>query len=101
MGKMFNYYDGHNKLDAFDGSAKGGDYPWEKYTLPHWPTVLKKFINAYRLRSGFNVPYKRPSITLTTEELATLFHFPSQESAVPGMEKAQAKNAAPPTNLPI
>ncbi len=101
MGKMFNYYDGHNKLDAFEGAAPGGDYPWEKYTMPHHPTIMQNFINAYRLRSGFNVPYKRPSITLSTEELATIFHFPSQESAVPGMEKVQAKNAAPPTNLPI
>ncbi len=97
--KMFINYSGHNSF-GLDGSASGGDWPWEKYTLPHWPTVIRSFMSAYRLRSGFHAPFKRATITLTTEELATLFHFPSEESAVPGMEKAQAKSAAPPTNLP-
>jgi len=100
MGKMFNYYDGYNSLAAFEGSAPGGDWPWQNYTLPDIHGILRKFISAYRLRSGFRAPFKRPVITLSTEELATIFHFPSEEGTIPGMEKAQAKSAAPPTNLP-
>jgi hypothetical protein len=101
MGKMFNYYDGYNALKPFDGKAPGGDWPWQDYTMPDPAKVLKKFIAAYRLRSGFHVPYRRPSITLTSEELATIFHFPSAESAVPGLQKNQAKTGSPPSNLPI
>lgn len=101
MGKMFNYYDGHNSLIAFEGRAKGGDYPWEKFTLPDQSKILRTFINAYRVRGGFYAPYKRPSVTLSTEELATIFHFPSEESQVPGMQKAQARSVPPPTNLPV
>ncbi len=101
MGKMFTNYDGYNKIEAFQGEATGGDYPWEKYTLPDWNKILKEFIHAYKLRSGFHAPFKRPTITLTTEELATIFHFPSQESNVPGMEKKHSKTSTPPTNLPI
>ncbi len=100
MGKMFNYYNGHNELKPFVGAAKGGDYPWEKFTLPDLSNILKDFISAYRLRGGFNVPFVRPSITLTTEELATIFHFPSEEGKVPGMQKSQSKSAIPPSNLP-
>ncbi len=100
IGKMFNYYDGFNSLKPFVGAAKGGDYPWEKFTLPNLDNILKDFISAYRLRSGFNVPFVRPSITLTTEELSTIFHFPSEESKIPGMQKSQSKSAIPPSNLP-
>ncbi len=100
MGKMFNYYNGFNELKPFDGGASGGDYPWEKLTLPNLHGILKDFIEAYRLRSGFNVPFKKPTITLTTEELATLFHFPSEEGRVPGLQKSQSKSSVPPPNLP-
>ncbi|MCF6193279.1 MAG: hypothetical protein L3J46_02965, partial [Kangiellaceae bacterium] len=60
MGKMFNYYNGLNKLEAFEGSAPGGDYPWEKLTLPDNDKILKNFMNAYRMRGGFNIPHKKP-----------------------------------------
>ncbi len=101
LGKMFQAYDGFNSLVGFEGSAPKGDYPWAKYTLPNKDNILKKFLAAYKLRSGFHHPYQRNSITLSTEELATIFHFPSQEAQVPGLEKMQAKTAAPPVNLPI
>lgn len=101
LGKMFQAYDGFNALAAFEGKAPKGDYPWAKYTLPNKDAILKKFLAAYKLRSAFHHPYARPSITLSVEELATLFHFPSQEAEVPGLDKAQAKASAPPVNLPI
>jgi hypothetical protein len=101
MGKMFQYYDGFNSLLAFDGKATGGDYPWEKWTLPDNDKVMRNFIEAYRLRSAFYQPFLRPTITLSSEELATIFHFPSQEASVPGMARDMAKSVAPPTNLPI
>jgi hypothetical protein len=100
MGKMFQAYDGFNQLAGFDGSAPKGDYPWAKYTLPNKDAILSKFLAAYKLRSGFHHPYARNSNTLSVEELATLFHFPSQEAEVPGLDKVQAKAAAPPVNLP-
>lgn len=98
--KMLNHYSGYNSF-GIDGKATGTDYPWGKWTGPDMDKVLKNFVNAYRLRSGFHPPYKRPSITLTTEELATIWHLPSQESKVPGQEKKQARTAEPPPNLPV
>jgi hypothetical protein len=100
MGKLFQAYDGFNAFEGFKGDAPGGDYPWEKYTLKNWNGVLKNFLAAYKLRSGFHHPYQRFSNTLSTEELATIFHFPSQEAEVPGMEREQAKSVSPPVNLP-
>ncbi len=97
--KMFANYNGFNSF-APDGVALGGSYPWQDYTLPSHEKVMNTFIRAYQLRSGFRAPYKRPAITLSTEELATIFHFPSEEGAVPGMDKSHARSAAPPSNLP-
>ncbi len=97
--KMFLNYNGYNSF-GLDGDSKGGDYPWEKWTLPNQDDLLSDFIAAYTLRSGFHSPYQRPSITLTTEELATIYHFPSEEGSVPGMNRVQAKSAGPPPNLP-
>lgn len=97
--KMFAHYAGYNKLNP-DLEAFPPDYPWAKWTKPLTDGTKKSFFKAYRLRSGFHPPYKRPTITLTTEELATIFHFPSQESHVPGQQKQQARTAEPPVNLP-
>ncbi len=101
LGKMFQAYDGFNSLGGFEGNAPKGDYPWSKFTLPNKDNIMKKFLAAYKLRGGFHHPYLRKSNTLSVEELATIFHFPSQEAEVPGLEKMQAKTAAPPVNLPI
>lgn len=87
--------------------------------LKDWSTLfpfLKEFIvrrkdkltgemfNAYKLRSYFFPPYKfygnNPFI-LTTEELATIFHFPGNVSATPTLAKIASKKSEPPANLPI
>jgi len=64
----------------------------------------KDFLNAYRLRSFFYPPYKfyknNPFI-LTTEELATIYHFPGNVSATPTLAKISSKKSEPPANLPI
>lgn len=38
---------------------------------------------------------------LTTEELATIFHFPSLVVKAPNLERIESKKAEPPANLPI
>lgn len=38
---------------------------------------------------------------LSTEELATLYHFPSSVVAAPKLQKLEAKKAGPPAELPI
>jgi len=84
-----------------------------------WSTIfpfLKKIIDrrkakltiemydAYRLRSFFYPPYqyyRQNPFILTTEELATIFHFPGNVSATPTLNKIASKKAEPPANLPI
>lgn len=64
----------------------------------------KDMLNAYKLRSFFYPPYKnykQNSFILTTEELATIYHFPGNVSATPTLAKIPSKKSEPPANLPI
>jgi len=66
----------------------------------------KDIFYAYKLRSFFQWPYKnygkcKPFI-LTTEELATIFHFPSgMVSQTPTLQRVGSKKSEAPSNLPI
>jgi len=66
----------------------------------------KDIFHAYKLRSFFEWPYKglgemKPFV-LTTEELATIFHFPSgMVSQTPTLKRVESKKAEAPSNLPI
>lgn len=56
----------------------------------------RKVYMAYRLR----LPAKQNFI-FNTEELATVFHFPSTVVEAPSTPRIEAKKAEPPANLPI
>lgn len=66
--------------------------------------LKKEMFNAYKLRSFFYPPYKfyhQNPFILTTEEIATLYHFPGNVSATPTLAKIASKKSEPPANLPI
>lgn len=83
------------------------------YKYPEWQDIRgkKKMLNerllleAYKRRSFFNPPFRNfhgKPFVLTTEELATLFHFPSMEvAATPTLTRIPSKKAEAPANLPI
>ena len=54
----------------------------------------------YKQRAYFYVPYDQEPIFLTTEELATLWHFPSSIVQTPGLNRVAARRSEAPPNLP-
>ncbi len=68
------------------------------------PRYAKTMLDAYRRRSFFYAPYRnwksRPFI-LTTEELATMYHFPGKIVTTPTFERIPSKKVEPPANLPV
>ncbi len=68
------------------------------------PKYAKMMLDAYRRRSFFYAPFRnwraRPFI-LTTEELATIYHFPGKVVTTPSFERIPSKKVQPPSNLPI
>lgn len=69
-------------------------------------SMKKGLLYAYKLRSFFEYPYKNykkcKPFVLTTEELATIFHFPSGiVSQTPTLKRVESKKSEAPANLPI
>lgn len=79
--------------------------------------MKKTIIEAYKQRSYFEFPYKHlgfeghwynakvPSIQspfiLGTDELATIFHFPSAVAQTPTLARITSRKSEPPPNLPV
>lgn len=94
-----------NNLNSFVPSAwhVDLDYPWEDRGGKVSAKYTKEAVDAFRRRSIFHAPYdgpNHPHFVLTTEELATLFHFPSSEVRAPGLRRLASSKSEPPANLP-
>lgn len=80
------------------------DYPWQDFRRKLRTEKETKLLNAYKLRSFFNIPYKhlftKPFI-LTTEELATIFHLPGKVVQTPTLTRVQSRKSEAPANLPV
>jgi len=79
------------------------DHPWNDFRRIRRNKIEKQMLDAYKRRSIFNHPYKnfhiKPYI-LTTEELATIYHFPGGVATTPTFARIPSRKAEAPTNLP-
>ena len=79
-------------------------YPWDDFLDIRRRYKQRTLLEAYKRRSVFNVPYRhifgKPYV-LTTEELATLFHFPGATATTPTLTRVPSKKAEAPSNLPV
>jgi hypothetical protein len=78
----------------------GFEYPWQDFNGWRVNKNKKKLLDAYKYRSFFNPPYIYKTFILTTEALATIFHFPGATAAAPGLGRIPSKRAQAPGNLP-
>ncbi len=95
---------GSNDLNGFKPTRlTGTDYPWQDSFKTKVETMKEHLFRAYVDRGFFYEPYNhgRVPFVLTTEELATLFHFPGRVSETPTFARIEAKKSEPPANLPI
>lgn len=77
------------------------DYPWQDFRGMLKARAKRRVIDAYRRRSWFHPPYETPYYVMTTEELATIYHFPSRGVQAPGLDRIPARKFEAPPNLPI
>ncbi len=79
-------------------------YPWQDFRDVKKKRNQREFVDAFKRRSFFNVPYKhlfgKPYV-LTVEELATVFHLPGSVATTPTLARAPSKKGEAPANLPI
>ena len=76
------------------------DYPWQDYKKIRADFRRRRVLKAYRLRSWFHPPYKRKNFILSSEELATIYHFPGKVLQAPSVNRVMSKKAEAPINLP-
>lgn len=94
------------------------DAPWSDPTGLALHKMKKRMIDFYRMRTFFHPPLQYafqypfpikiffpPNVpklfVLSSEELATLYHFPGMVSETPSFKRIESKIAKPPSNLPI
>ncbi|MBI2474306.1 MAG: hypothetical protein HYV68_01260 [Candidatus Taylorbacteria bacterium] len=99
----FRQYNSMNSASFKLGWYTDPDLPWRDYKRKRRNHMEKEMLEAYKLRSFFQYPFKNfesNSYILTTEELATIFHLPGGVSQTPTLERITSKKAEPPPNLP-
>lgn len=80
------------------------EYPWKDFRDIRKRKLKRTHLDACKRRSFFDVPYKHLSgkpYILTTEELATIFHFPGATATTPTLTRIPSRKAEAPANLPV
>jgi hypothetical protein len=86
------------------GKFSDFDYPWQDFKNYRKDYIKRCMLDAYKRRSFFWPPYRNyrgKRYIMTTEELATIDHFPGKVATTPTIDKAASRKAEPPSNLPI
>lgn len=117
LGVLWGAFSSSN-LNGFGllNQTAGYDYPWQSYVTFEDYIFFPKFyfsknariagdrkhqFDAYKHRSWFYLPCKQKPFTLTTEELATIFHFPGGVAQTPTFGRIPSRKSEAPVNLPI
>jgi hypothetical protein len=77
------------------------DWPWEDFRGMRQRFLKRKLLRGYTARSYFHPPVVDDAVIMTSEHLATLYHFPGEESQALGIERLESKRSGPPLDLPI
>ena len=97
---------GWNGINSTKWMKRFDDYPWEIGVVERKNQYRRKLVEAYRRRQFFYDPFFHDGLfgdetmILSTEELATVFHIPSQSVQAPGLERISSATSEAPTNLP-
>ena len=83
------------------GKTTGVNEQWKDFKGIRVEKMKRKIFDAYRRRSYFYPPYVGKPMVLTTEELATIYHFPGEVAATPTLAKIESKRGEPPIDLPL
>ena len=89
----------YNALNVSGGLAIF-DYPWQDFMDIRHDIIVDNLYFQYKNRAYFYVPYDQVPVFMTTEELATLWHFPSSIVQTPGLNRVPSRRSEAPVNLP-
>ncbi|MEK7066562.1 MAG: hypothetical protein AAB965_03285 [Patescibacteria group bacterium] len=88
-------------LNGFKPTRITAYEPWEDPFGVRIVKTKKELFEAYVHRGYFYPPYDRVPFTLSTEELATIYHFPGAVLETPTFGRIGSKRGEAPVNLPV
>ncbi len=102
LGGLFRAFSTNN-LNGFGlyHQSFGVDYPWQDFKDMRMNSFRKKHFEAYKYREWFHAPRRLTPFVLTTEELATIYHFPGGVVQTPTFGRIPSRKSEAPINLPI
>lgn len=77
------------------------DYFWQDWNNIRADRVKEKMFFWYKHRAYFYVPYDQVPNLMTTEEIASIWHFPNSAVKTPALQRVPSSRAEAPANLPI
>lgn len=92
---------GLNSFRTYPGFSDMPDYPWYDPKGKKAAGAMQAAIGLYRRRAFFYPPYRGPWMTLSAEELATLYHIPSSVVRTSSIPRIQSSTSSAPANLPV
>ncbi len=105
IGNVVKFFDAYNQPNYNSiMPARGSsdfDYPWQDWRSIRENRVRHNLFFRYKHRAYFNVPYDQVPTLLNTEELATIWHFPSSVVQTPALDRVPSRRSEAPLNLPI
>ena len=109
LGAALSSFASHN-LNSFKRYGPSGikqEYAWHKSMWAYWlsfgfyrPAPLR-MVTLYSNWKNRTIGTHAPGYIMCTEELASLWHFPSMATKSPLLRKIEAKRAEPPSNVPF
>lgn len=107
-GAIIRFFDAFKGQDAsreynvlnVSGGTTIFDYPWQDFHKIRANITKENIFFHYKQRAYFYVPYDQKPVFLNTEELATLWHFPSSIVQTPGLNRVPSRRSEAPVNLP-
>lgn len=94
-------YPNYNALGVASRLNAYFDYPWQDFGDIRKNIEKRNAWFRYKHRAYFYVPYDQTSVFMTTEELATIWHFPSSAVKTPALDRVPSRRSEAPPNLPV
>ncbi len=105
IGAMITGWRGYDDLNRNAiGARWRTDFDWNWWQDPKGKRVLaykEQELDEYKRRTYTHQNAIDTPKVMTTEELATIFHFPGKVATTPSLGRIPSKRAEPPANLPI
>lgn len=98
--------EGWNDIGASAWLRRFDDYPWEINAGKLKKEYARRLVESFRRRQFFYEPVyygitPADTMVMSTEEIATVYHIPSQSVETPGLGRVPSATSEAPPNLPV